>query len=216
MKYLSALVFVCGCTAKASIPAKSTPAAIRAWNLRSEPEPLARVETTDIPGHADLCAAICDYQLEWWGTFGVYHLNDGVVDWQAHCEQEPFEQSIHRIRAFALAGFKGPIIEVLGRTHMGHGALYLYELQGRELTLLLCTEAVDFNADLIQYRNGVLDITYRQHTSTSPPDVILAGELEEHGEKEEMIFDASFCRRVFIWDSSQGKYSERLGDRVGF
>lgn len=216
MKIIPAIALLLGCSTGPELHRDRAEAAIRVWNLALEPESLSRVEIVPIPGHAEFCAAILDYLREWSGTFGVYHLLGGAVDWQAHPQEEPIEQSIHRIRCFSWPGFRGPVVEVLGITHMGNGSVYLYELRERRLELLLRATAVDFNANPDRFRNGVLEITYESARPPSPPDVLLTGVREELAEQEERNLRSVPCRRRFSWDSSSRHYREVMSERVGF
>jgi hypothetical protein len=216
MRLIPAIALLLGCGPISDLQRDRVEVAIRQWNLTLDPEPLSRVEVISIPGSSLLCAAIIDYLREWSGTFGVYHVSDGVVDWQAGVKEEPVEQSIHRIRCFKWRALQGPVIEVLGITHMGNGYLYLYELRGRQLELLLRTPAVDFNANPDRFRNGVLEITYDSSRSSLLPDVVLAGAIEVLAEQEEKVLRSFPCQRRFSWDPSLRQYREELSQRVGF
>ena len=96
------------------------------------------------------------------------------------------------------------------------GYLYLYELRGRQLELLLRTPAVDFNANPDRFRNGVLEITYDSSRSSLLPDVVLAGAIEVLAEQEEKVLRSFPCQRRFSWDPSLRQYREELSQRVGF
>ena len=210
------LLFLTGCASAVPWDSIRTAAAIRAWHLRTEPEPLPHVKPCRIGHDSNLVAAICDYQLEWVGFFGVYHLTDGRVDWQAQTDHEPSEQAIHSLRVLELPGHRHPLLEVYGITHMGNGALYLYELRGARLILLLETRALDFNANPVQFKDGTLEPDYRDLNGDGVADLTLTGVLEDRGEKEDTFVSSRPCRRVFLWHREQGNFIEDAALRVGF
>lgn len=211
-----ALLFLAGCASWAPWDSDTTAAAIGAWHLRTEPAPLAHVKPCRIGSDPALVAAVCDYQVEWWGFFGVYHLTDGSVDWQARTEHEPLEQAIHSLRVLELPGQDHPLLEVYGITHMGNGNLYLYELRQDRLILLLETRALDFNADLEQFRDGKLESTYRDVNEDGCVDVTLNGIIEEWDEKGNILVDSRLCRKVFLWSPIHGRFVEDPARRMGF
>jgi hypothetical protein len=200
------LLWLAGCSSAATVDPGMAGRALRAWHDRMDSEPLVRVEITPVSADPDLFAALCDVELDWWGYFGVYHLTDGRVDWQAEAADQPDEQSIHRIRTLRLPNVAGPVIEVLGKTHLGNGSLYLYELRGRRLSLLLKTKAVDFNADVEKFRDGVLHVEYRDENGDGADDVVLSGVIEEWAEQEDVLVGSHPCRYVFLWDRTRGRF----------
>src|SRR5262245_28355230 len=216
MRSAQLLLLLAGCTSATAWDADVAAAAIRSWNRRSEPEPLSRVEAMPFPGQPDFLVAICDYQEDWSGFFGIYHLTDGAVDWEASAEVIPGEQSIYKLRVLNLPGFSRPIIEVFGRTHMGNGSLYLYELREQRLVLLLQTKAVDFNANPLQFHNGCLEPTYRDLDADGSPDLILTGTIEDWGETGDTLLHSHPCRRVFLWNGPLGQFVEDSAREEGF
>jgi hypothetical protein len=138
------------------------------------------------------------------------------VQWKAHAQTEPTEQSIHKARGISLAGFKNPIIEIFGITHRGNGNLYLYELEGQQLLLLLETRAVDFNADLLQFRNGTLTADYMDLDGDGISDLILTGVIEEWDDKGTLLVGSRPCRQVFLWNVESRAFREDVSRREGF
>ena len=216
MKELAFLAVLVGGVAFAAYRPGSPSEAIRRWNKALEPEPLSRVVVTTVPGRPDLVAAICDYQDEWWGFFGVYQRSWGFVRWQARLQFDIGEQSVHQVRALELPGFHGPIFEVFGMTHMGNGCLYLCELQGKDLVLLLQTKAVDShgNFHVTQIQDGILIPEYRDVNGDGVADLILTGTIEEWDNEEDILLACSPCRQVFLWDGRRQKFVEDLTQRV--
>ena len=188
---------------------------IRTWCSRDLAEPLSRVEAFPIPGHSDRFVAICDYQREWNGFFGVYHISGNHVQWQAQIDAEPDEQSIDSVRSLLLPGFKLPIVEVFGMTHRGNGNLYLYELKDRQLRLLLTTKAVEGNAGLFMFQGGRLTPEYRDLNGDGYADLILEGIEEEWDEKGKNLIHREPLRQVFLWDPTMDRFSEDVSSREG-
>ena len=201
------LVWLAGCSSAATVDPETAGGAVRDWHRRLDPEPLVRVEITPIAEHPGLFAARCDFESDWWGFFGVYHLTDGRVDWQAGTTDEPDEQSIHRVRTLRLPNVGGPVIEVLGKTHRGNGYLYLYELRGRQLSLLLKTRAVDFHvSDGETFRDGHLAPEYRDVNGDGEIDLVLSGELEAWDEDREIVIESHPYRHIALWDSALKRF----------
>jgi hypothetical protein len=216
MSRTALLLLLTGCTSATPWNLDHAVAAIRAWHLQSDPEPLPYVKPCPIGNNRSLVAAICEHQGEWWGFFGVYHLSHGRVDWMALADREPDEQSIHSLRAVDIPGRRNPLLEVYGITHMGNGALYLYELRENRLILLLETKAVDFNADLEQFKGGTLESDYRDVNGDGFADVTLTGVIEEWDEKGKTLVASRPCGKVFLWNIAQGKFIEDMARQVGF
>jgi hypothetical protein len=206
MRSATFLLFIVGCTCAPALDSDLAGIAVRSWNARLQSESITRVEVIPFPRQPDLFAAICDYQQDWEGFFGIYHFRDRMIDWEADPDVIPTEQSIHKMRVVDLSGFSTPIIEVFGRTHMGNGSLYLYELRGRKLILLLQTKAVDFNPDPLQFRNGLLEPTYCDVDGDGTLDLILTGTVEDWGEKGDTLVSSGSYRRTFLWNGHQRKF----------
>ena len=147
-----------------------------------------------------------DWQSDWWGSWVVFGKTDGGAgNWIATIDgegsvtnnwggNEPGGQSIYAIRALWLEGQHNPFVEIIDNTHMGHGSIYLYELDihKQSLRLVLTTEIMDRhqNNDLID-DGGVLKISYRDINSDGYTDVMFTGsatcnikgiEYDENGE----------------------------------
>lgn len=207
MKKSLLLLWLGGCSSIVTADVDSAGRAVREWQQRLDSEPLVRVEITPVWGQPDLVAARCDVESDRWGFFGVYHLTNGRVDWQAQADDVPGEQSIYRVRTLRLPGFAGPLIEVLGQTHAGNGSLYLYELRDRRLLLLLRTRAVDRHwADGETFRNGHLEPEYRDVDGDGEIDVVLSGEIEAWDEDLEIVTESHPYRHVALWDGTLKRF----------
>jgi hypothetical protein len=209
------LLLLAGCKSVIQSTA-SAQSSIRSWHLREEPLPLNRVDVFPVVDRPDIKIAICDYQREWSGFFGVYGLAGDAVAWQAQAAVEPMEQSIHQVRSLRLAGFTGPIFEVTGITHMGNGNLYLYELRDKKLELLLTTRMVDFNADPFQFQHGLLEVDYRDIDGDGITDLALQGVVEDRGDNGDQVIASRPCRKVFLWNVARKQFVEDLSRRQGF
>ncbi|MCE9582459.1 MAG: hypothetical protein K8T20_08205 [Planctomycetes bacterium] len=203
--------------------------AIASWNKKTEEAKLADVTTYPVAGRPDLVGAICDYDPGWFGFMAVYGLENGAVAWQASCEVQPGEQSVHSMRSVVLKRFANPVFEVFGKTHMGNGDLYLYELRDRKLVLILETRAVDYHTgDRYFFKDGLLSPRYRDINLDGFDDLELTGTVVDQGEdiydpdpesKEGFIGKGPAsefpCRKVFYWDPSAGHYLEIVDYRAG-
>ena len=210
---------------------ESVRSAVAAWhvkqdglsNLDQETENnLQTITVFPMPDHPELCLAICDYQREWWGFFGVYGLEVGKIVWQAECSDPPAEQSIRWLRGLKLDGFACPIVEVYGQTHMGNGNLYLYELVNQKLVKILETRAVDchLNGDAQTFKGGRLLSRYLDLNEDGVADLLLTGEIEQHGmdddkANEYVVLSTFPCQNAFLWNSASHRYEEDLSRRIG-
>ncbi|MEK7468828.1 MAG: hypothetical protein AAB074_15740 [Planctomycetota bacterium] len=202
-------------------------AAIAAWNLKHESAELRAITSVPVAGHPDLLGAICDYEGQWWGFMTVYGVEEDAIVWQAECENQPGEQSVREMRALALHGIPNPVFEVFGQTHMGNGGLYLYELRGRKLVLLLETRAVDDHDDRYTYKGGLLSPCYRDIDLDGYDDLDLTGTVVDKGEDDGDTIEGEEgiirrdpvsefpCRKVFFWDQDLGHFVENPDYRTG-
>lgn len=74
-------------------------------------------------------AARYDTQADWFGSFVVFQTDaSGTIRFTYDVSPLPDEQSVFSVRVRRLKGFETPLIFVMGRTHMGNGCLYVYQL----------------------------------------------------------------------------------------
>ncbi len=210
---------------------ESVHSAVAAWHVKQDGLSTLDQETENnlqtitvfpVPDHPELCLAICDYQREWWGFFGVYGLEDGKIVWQAECSDRPTEQSIRWMRGLKINGFAHPIIEVYGQTHMGNGSLYLYELVNQKLVKILQTRAVDchLSGDGQTFKCGRLLSRYSDLNADGVADLLLTGEIEQHGTDDDkaneyVVLSTFLCQKAFLWNSASHRYEEDLSRRIG-
>jgi hypothetical protein len=212
---MGTILVLMGLVGQVALDPEAAAASIRAWHEDQEGESLSRVQVSPVPGRPDLVLAICDYQDGWWGFFSLYHLTHGVVDWEAGGSVE--EQSVHKLRARIIPGFTNPIVEVFGMTHMGNGNLYLYELRGGGLHLILETRAVDSHwGEGKTFKDGCLEPEYRDVNGDGAVDAVLQGAIEEWDGKGDIILRSWSCRKVCLWDSVRGSFVEEPTLEEGF
>ncbi len=192
-----------------------------------------KIEYTNIDN--SLFFAILEYDKDWWEYFKVGKLRNKEISWMK-IENPPTEQSVLEARFVSLQGFSNPMIEVYGKTHAGHGAVYFYEIKNNQLNLLLKTQAVDFNSDISWapdnyekygygncgevFSGGKLASDFDDLNNDGKADIVLMGTEEIICEKEtsETIGDlktveikvASIpARKVFLWDESKEDFLEQ-------
>ncbi|MCG2700771.1 hypothetical protein L6267_01220, partial [Candidatus Parcubacteria bacterium] len=182
-----------------------------------------------------LFLAIIEQEEDWFEDFkaGIYKNN--AVEW-LQIESQPTEQSILEAMFVSLKGFSVPIVEVYGKTHAGHGAVYFYEVKNNQLILLLKTQAVDFNNDIrwapdnyekYGYGNcgeifsgGKLYSSFEDLNNDGNSDIILSGienvicekELDEKSTdlKTAEINVASIpVKKVFLWNKGEESFLEQ-------
>lgn len=193
--------------------------AIRAWNLTKEPATLEHIVVVPFSDEPSLFLARCDYQKDWWGFFGCYRYERGKITLQARVDTEPVEQSIYSVLGIRLLSFHGPLVQVIGRTHMGTGYLYLYELEDERLRLLLHTHVYDANRhDRWTFRGAVLDVAYQGRREDGTLEVELTGVVEEFpedGDLDSASIRSWPCRKVFSWDQRQGQFIQDKSRQAG-
>jgi hypothetical protein len=205
-------------------PSQSDPVtrALQADQIAKDPEhPLQRIEVSPFQGVPNVFVAIRDWQERWWGDFVVFCFEDGRIVWTASMTEEPDEQSILIVKGVRLAGFSRPFIEVFGKTHMGNGNYYLYEICGGALRLVLKTHAVDCHwADNNLIRGEHLNPTYRDLNGDGYSDVELIGVVEQFSPDDDvdpvLCFQVNPCRKVFHWNPAQDRFVEDRSQRIGF
>jgi hypothetical protein len=237
MRYLILfLALLAGCAAKVDPPgdspgeslADSTAPApmsiehqlIKRLDPESDRDSFERFELLRIPGRAEVYAAICDWQADWWGTTCVFEVKDGLIVSLQNLDQT--EQSMHRIRCITLDQFPDPLIEAYGKTHMGHGAYYLYRVNGARAELLIRTTAVDFHQDRDVLWGGMLRPLYGDINGNGFSDVTLTGTRVfnegDHASVSTREWDhQETIRKVFLYDPATEEFNEdpalRLGNR---
>ena len=160
---------------------------------------------------------------------GVGNYVNEKINWIV-INDAPTEQDIVSAKFLNLAGFDDPIVEVYGKTHMGHGNFYLYEIKNNQARLLLKTSAVDSNSDIRWapdnlkkygygncgevFADGSLKSEYKDQNNDGFSDVILSGTEEIVCDSEktgdlgytEIKVSENPVEKVFSWDNSVGMY----------
>lgn len=102
-----------------------------------------RVEFLRHPSDKGIVAAYSENQPEWWGDMSVFHHSEGKIDWEFKFPAMYDEWHGHYVVSFrwiTLSQVKSPVLELIESTHRGNGSIFLFEVQGRELRLLLHTK----------------------------------------------------------------------------
>jgi hypothetical protein len=165
------------------------------------------IEVRPLLGSDSLFVANCEWQKNWWGTLVAFEFREDRIQWIRALDIT--EQSVLRYRQIDLQPSEYPVIEVFGKTHMGHGSLYLFELRPREPVLRLECFAVDFHHDENLIRGGVLDVGYADRNGDGASDVVLDGIID-------VVAEAVPALRVFLWDPSREAFVEDDSARQGF
>jgi hypothetical protein len=176
-----------------------------------------RFELLRIPGDAEVYAAICDWEVRWWGTACVFEVKDGrIVSLQ---NLEPTEQSMYSIRCITLKQVPEPLLEAYGMTHMGHGSYYLYRITGNHAELLIDTAAVDRHHDRDILSGGMLRPMYHDVNGNGYTDVTLIG-IRKFNENDALDRTGDWehweiIRKVFLYDPNARIFREDLQMRLG-
>ncbi|MBU4368944.1 hypothetical protein KJ575_04535, partial [Patescibacteria group bacterium] len=182
-----------------------------------------------------LFLAIIEWENDWSEDFKAGIYKDSAIEW-LQMENPPTEQSILEARFVFPEGFSNPIIEIYGKTHAGHGAVYFYEVKNNQLNLLLKTQAVDFNNDIrwasdnyekYGYGNcgevfsgGKLFSSFEDLNNDGMSDIVLSGTKEIICEKEisessgnlktaEIKVASISVKKIFLWNESKKSFLEQ-------
>lgn len=162
---------------------------------------------------------------DWWEELRIGRKNGTDIQWLT-IDERPSEQSILKVRFLQLEGFTNPILEVYGKTHVGYGSLYLYELRADHAILIFETPAVDFKADgaampenHTQYgyyncgevfQGGILQSSYEDINNDGFADLQLSGIADmicDNEGREELVATRKIEKK-FIWDNHMYKQIE--------
>lgn len=181
-----------------------------------------------------LFSTILVREKDWWENIKVGRYQSGSIKW-LKMEDAPGEQSVLGAEFVRLEGFDGPLLEVYGQTHAGHGSFYLYEIGDNEVKLLLNSPAVDINNDTrwlpeserkYGYENcgeifsgGKLASSYRDLNRDGISDVLLSGAQEivcvKDPERSEFDKDNKTrvadipAKKIFLWDKDKKVFLEK-------
>ena len=222
MRPLIAILLCCACSEQRSNSAPpDTLAALRAAILQRTadyPNPwdgtLERVELRQFEDDENLFVALFDSEEEWWGDFVVFCADEGEFRWIATLSDEDEPGAAYGVsaRGHRLAGFPDPFVEVFWSSHMGNGAIYLYELQGRRLRKVLDATAVDAHwGDGSVFRGGKLRTVYQDVNGDGHVDVVLVGMLDEMVRDTDEILASHAISREFVWKSETRVFEPASG-----
>ncbi|MEK7070840.1 MAG: hypothetical protein AAB966_03470, partial [Patescibacteria group bacterium] len=162
---------------------------------------------------------------DWWEELKVGRINNSDINWFT-IDKIPSEQAILSAKFIDLKGFNNPLVEVYGLTHVGHGFLYIYEIQNDSLKLLFETVAVDYNPDTRWapgnfkkygysecgeiFSGGKLRSEYRDVNKDGFLGLILRGTQEIICDSEggsNQVYDIKVSaipvEKIFLWDNDK-------------
>lgn len=176
-------------------------------------------------------------EKDWWEELRVGRKRDGSIQWLTF-DTYPTEQSILKVRFLTLQGFDKPILEVYGQTHMGNGALYLYEVGDINLRLLLempgavdvhnenaarpehqkqygyfqCGEVIEGDTLTSEYSDlnsdGIDDLTL-SGTTRVICEKLIGFDKRGYVQTEDVTVERRKEKERFIWDMSQWRYVQQ-------
>lgn len=181
--------------------------------------------------------SILEWRKDWWEKLKVGRIEEGNITW-INILEPPSEKYILSARFVNLKGFNNSILEVYGKTHMGYGSLYLYEIKDKEVKLLLKTPAVDSKDDDIWspdnyekygfsicgevFTSGQLFSDYQDLNNDKIDDIILSGQKEilcdKVDENKNSMAYLNFSgikvasaniKKIFLWDNKTERYFEK-------
>lgn len=162
----------------------------------------------------NLFAAVLEAETDWSEGLYVGRINGDGIAWLS-ISDPPTEQSVLSVRFVALKGISDPMLEVYGKTHVGHGNLYLYRVSSNEVSLLFSTKAVDaYNEEVWRpggypeygyatcgrvYKGEQLRASYTDENGDGVSDVVLSGNVEVICE-DVLSYDPFAARDVHVAD----------------
>jgi len=168
-----------------------------------------------VEGIDKVYAAACDWEPEWWGIWVCFKVEDGRIHWVHGGGQD--EQSVREIRSIRVPGREGPVIQVIGTTHMGHGDLYFYELVGERLVYRGETFGYDSHKDDTLIEGGALAVNVEDFNLDGHRDLVLTGTVEIYdGWKEESPIRRVPVRKVLIWNQDSAEWIQDKSLRLGW
>jgi hypothetical protein len=129
----------------------------------------------------NLFAAILEEETDWWEDLHIGRLDGPEIRWLEMADP-PTEQSIFSARFIGLEGIPDPVLEVYGKTHVGHGNLYLYRVGNKEVSLLLSTRAVDSYNESVWRPGGYPEYGYAACGHIYKGERLLADYRDENGD----------------------------------
>lgn len=171
------------------------------------------VTFTRCPENGQIVAVYREREPQWWGYLSVYHRSGDGIDWEYSFPKAYEEFRGHyvvRFRWVTLRQTEKPVLEVIESTHMGNGSLRLWELDGKELRLLLDTEArgrlwsvpaafgVPENGEA-HFENDHLEVFYYASADQESDTVILSGSVRIEDVEGRALPSRAF-EQSCLWD----------------
>ena len=125
-----------------------------------------------IIGYADdIFIVRYDWEKDWWGTFAVVRVEDGVPAHRYLPDLVPSAQCISSVAVRTVNGER--FVQVIDRTHMGNGFVYLYRVVDGRLACVV-HERVELNSSYERYEPRVATIANEDVDGDGLDDLVIA------------------------------------------
>ena len=168
------------------------------------------------PKEPQVVAVYGERDRDWWGKLAVYNRKGDTINW-CYAYPKSYEEVrghyIVRFRWVSLQQTNNPVLEVIESTHMGNGSLRLWEVDRRELRLLLETRVrgrcfslpevftVPMNGEA-WFEGPHLEIDYRPAPEMSSDSVILTGAIRIEDIAGKALPGRKY-EQACLWDASK-------------
>lgn len=194
------------------------PRSAKAWlktGIAAQLSKLPSVTFATNPNDKNIAAVNCQVRENWTGTFLVIHHVGDTVDWCAELPEIYLNSGEYVLTCkwVVLEKLQMTVLEVFTSTHMGNGSLWIFALEGRELRLLLNTQAVDRHHEHSSgglahvkssavFEGGQLSVNYRAPGGGNAEEVYLSGKLITLDDDDRVIATKPYSE-TWKWDSNK-------------
>lgn len=134
-----------------------------------------------VPIAPGIIAARFDWQADWWGGMAILGVDErNRVKFSYDIPESPDAPTIIELRSVRLRQCERPVVLAIGRTHMGNGMLYLYELFPGRARLILSTRAVG-NFPEARFTKRVADLIFSDVDKDGCDDLLVTVPVELDG-----------------------------------
>ncbi len=168
------------------------------------------------PTDQSILAAYCVNEGKWRGHMRVFKHEGDKIEWAAVFPEEYIEQIGHYVVSCRWKSFsmlKNPVLELVDSTHMGNGALWLLELDGKEFRVLLNTAVKggywapkpEFQVPpegKASFNGDHLTVNYRKAPGEKFETVVLTGSVSITDMSDKELPSKPFYQE-FTWDKEK-------------